>query len=272
MSLVFIFSSKLYKRYLILIIIICFILILKFISFKTAHNEKLIKYNIIYTNLLQIIIGKNCTIKNKIYCIYNNFWIGNTNYKLLSLTTHCSLNNLYHLYRLLNSWSGTVSVSIFIYEYDTYAAINLISHFIACNPKYAARLSIHLIGKNHKLDIHLDAWKITSLNCSSILDTTSTPNYATIVYPNNLLRNIALRNAYSEYVFPVDVDVIPSPRSDNLISRFLTRTNQHHRRQAIAYVLPVFEKRTNTPMPSTKDELILFSKLNNVRFLYYILI
>jgi len=42
-----------------------------------------------------------------------------------------------------------------------------------------------------------------------------------MMYPQNLLRNIARKNIFTEWVFLVDVDIVSTPDMSKILSEFL---------------------------------------------------
>ena len=75
----------------------------------------------------------------------------------------------------------------------------------------------------------------------------------TVPYPQNHLRNIARKNCQTRYVFLVDIDVIPSPKTGVNLNKFLK--NRRRKTEQIAYVIPTFELDINQKFPESKQEL-----------------
>ena len=81
----------------------------------------------------------------------------------------------------------------------------------------------------------------------------STPNER--VYPINFLRNVALENIHTEYVFLCDVDFAPMPSLYDYIVSHVSTTEVSNKS---AFIIAAFESFLyNFLMPTTKSELIL---------------
>lgn len=80
-----------------------------------------------------------------------------------------------------------------------------------------------------------------------------------VSYPVNLLRNVARRNALTEFVIVLDVDLLPN---DGLHAQFVAfaRDNRlfvdSHRDDKTVYVAPAFEVREGVPSPRDKASLL----------------
>ena len=85
-------------------------------------------------------------------------------------------------------------------------------------------------------------------------------------YPNNFLRNVAMRNVMTDYMLYLDADIIPPSGShDSLLKRFKTTPELLNNEHALL-VLPAFERKilenesaallTSFDLPDTKDALL----------------
>ena len=277
MTLKYIIASKFYKRNCLYI----FILILFFVIIALFYPRKdtlAYSHSAIYSNIVQKVISKfnKCLHDKHVYCVINDLWVCDHRNTTLILTTHCSINHLNDLHTLLETWTGRVSAAIFVADSEVNMAIDLLHQYIHCYPSNARRLCINLVIELHRTTrLTSETWKTPQLYCSSstiVPPGVNRVNYADVIYPNNLLRNVAISAAPAVFVLALDIDILPSPDAYDLITRFLlsnhgndTRQSSTDANQLVAYVLPVFEKRNQTPMPLNKHDLILFNKLNNVR-------
>jgi len=80
-------------------------------------------------------------------------------------------------------------------------------------------------------------------------------------YPVNVLRNLALENALTDWVLFLDIDFLPSPR---LSSSLRTLIEQNELRPRYLYVVPAFEVDSDT-VPDTKEELVRLVKMDKAR-------
>mmetsp|Transcript_27061 Transcript_27061/g.69634 ORF Transcript_27061/g.69634 Transcript_27061/m.69634 type:complete len:548 (-) Transcript_27061:1723-3366(-) len=79
-------------------------------------------------------------------------------------------------------------------------------------------------------------------------------------YPVNMMRNIALRSAVSDYVFPIDVDFVVSAGFYQYIKQDSNVLDYLRNNKAI-YILPSFElTQSSTPTPWKKEEVVKLYK------------
>ncbi|XP_022083043.1 beta-1,4-glucuronyltransferase 1-like [Acanthaster planci] len=192
----------------------------------------------------------------------------------VTLVTQCSVNNLYHLVDLVVRWRGPVSVAVFSSSPDISTFNNVLFTLRECFPGIKENVTFHLVQPiteiTEMLGSSIKAFPFTKLPCKTILDSlkeqtfeaaSQARNYALeVVYPNNVLRNVARSGVASRFVFVVDIDMLPSA---NLRTQFL-----HLSRSSIilqeeteyskrtAFVVPAFEIRDGAEIPSTKERLI----------------
>ncbi|KPM08238.1 N-acetyllactosaminide beta-1,3-N-acetylglucosaminyltransferase-like protein 2 [Sarcoptes scabiei] len=198
----------------------------------------------------------------------------------LSIVTHGTLHQLSNLDFLAQKWNGPISVAVFAVSVQQLPLIiEAILLLRYCNPLVRERISFNLVYplnfsnklNNRQVRSVLDFLKwpdieqfypefenfISNSNCinieRSILKLIKRPtiNYDhDVAYPNNLLRNIARRNALTEYTLVIDLDLVPS---ENLYEKFIDfakRTKffrktdsflNGERSEKTVFVIPTFE-------------------------------
>jgi len=186
----------------------------------------------------------------------------------VALVTHCTVNRLHHIAELSERWQGPMSVAVFTPESETSLAMELILRMYHCVPSIKQNVSIHLVfplthpPKAIPSTISQQDYSCESETALYIEKMPNTKNYALgrLKYPNNLLRNMALNNARTEYVMVVDVDMLPST---NLHENFVNFAIQHSLKadnsvldHKTVLVVPAFEIQNSVPIPQDKSKLL----------------
>ncbi|XP_071079633.1 beta-1,4-glucuronyltransferase 1-like [Haliotis cracherodii] len=180
----------------------------------------------------------------------------------LAIVTQCSSNHLHHLSHLSQVWDGPISVTVFTFDNNIETALNHIVKLYLCREKIRKTTSFHLVYPLDRAPRSLsESWKaVNSCEEDMSVDREKAPNYAIegIEYPQNLLRNLAIKNSATSLVFMVDIDMVPS---ENLHGDFLylwrtalkARGNET---KDTVFVVPVFEVKEGVTVPDTKPNLI----------------
>ncbi|UYV82953.1 B3GNT1 [Cordylochernes scorpioides] len=210
----------------------------------------------------------------------------------VTLVTQATQRNLPHLAELAARWKGPLSVTLFVAGASGVGpAIDAVLRLRRCHPDVRQNATFHLVYPLHNPTSPLEEEDVTS---SPGLGTAALPceqppwkssptspgggNYAHgVPYPTNLLRNVARRNSASEFVFVLDVDLVPSA---GLHDAFLTfaRENRLFREgdagsrpdDKTVYVVPAFEMREDVPeLPADKASLLQLVELMEARPFYF---
>ncbi|XP_054154251.1 beta-1,4-glucuronyltransferase 1-like [Oppia nitens] len=219
----------------------------------------------------------------------------------ISLVTQTSVSQIYNLDLLSNRWHGLASVTVFALFQDIPLAIEMILLLRRCYPSIRRNTSFHLV---YPLSIPKPAIGATTLsprlsisiitkeeNCDRMqsllkMIESNAVNYGHlgIAYPNNLLRNVARRNALTDYVFVVDIDLVPN---DGLYEQFIEFAKQNklftedRKKEKVVYVVPAYEVNTLASVdidekletieqliPKDKSQLLRQIELMNARPFY----
>lgn len=194
----------------------------------------------------------------------------------VTLTTQCSANRLFNMKTLAERWEGPISVAIFIPGKEAGIALAFIDGLRYCWPDtIGARVSFHLAYPTSQEadvssydDINLDY--IMQGNCERLLEDIEnfgTDNYEhKIPYPHNVLRNAARNGVMTEFVFLIDVDVIPSVNLRDMFMEYAYRNNMvgnkylpppnELKEDKRVFVVPTFEIKKGYPIPTTKKALL----------------
>jgi len=153
----------------------------------------------------------------------------------VTLVTQLNTERLYMVNRLCDHWSGPISVALYVYEEE----MSNIFLFVRQNISKCENIAIHIAY--HDLTLHF--------------------------YPYNHLRNIALKQVTTPFVYLLDADFIPVKTSYETIRSFLEhKFNQNDYFLNQILVIPAFEiNLTKFVMPQSKNQLISLWESNIVR-------
>ncbi|XP_054711303.1 beta-1,4-glucuronyltransferase 1-like [Uloborus diversus] len=196
----------------------------------------------------------------------------------LSLVTQSTIKHLVHLEDILDRWHGPVSVAIFSLTQDIPLAIDAILNLRRCVPAARSNASFHLVYPlNSPYNKAPSPQPLVLDPCETVKDRISSfaisDNYEHgVPYPNNLLRNVGRRNSLTDFVFVIDIDMVPS---DNLYSDFMdfAVTNKlfidSHKDDKTVYVVPAFEVKDGVEVPRDKTGLLQLLELMEARPFYF---
>ena len=205
----------------------------------------------------------------------------------LSIITQTSISQLYHLEDIVNRWNGLISVAIFALKNDLLDTIELILHLCQCNSAIRFNTSFHLvyplsaplppIGATTSPPHPSIEYLIKKHNCDniSLIIQSFQPgviNYAHngVAYPNNLLRNVARRNCLTEYMFTIDIDLVPN---NNLRKQFIEFAKENNlftdteSELKTVFVVPAYEVNVEK-IPIDKANLLRMIQMNEARPFY----
>ena len=197
----------------------------------------------------------------------------------VTLISQCSVNHLVHLAALSERWKGPISVAVFAVDGQSIeAAIDYLLRLYQCVPSVRQNVSVHLVYPL-VLTVHSlpEFWQENShtMQCDNMVSAPSqklvqSRNYAftrNTKYPNNLLRNVATSNAETEYIFVIDIDMLPSSNLNGDFTDFAKQTRISDERTM--FVVPAFELQNGLSVPNNKKSLLQLWKRREVRPFYY---
>ncbi|XP_067949367.1 beta-1,4-glucuronyltransferase 1-like isoform X2 [Watersipora subatra] len=205
----------------------------------------------------------------------------------ISLVTHTSLKNLYHLQMTLIVWQSPISVAIWTHG-DITPLVEL-AHILTGPCAGHQSISIFIVVPTSVLHtVH-----INNINYDQILYPTATTcsqrsihnrlyelraqqpelNYALsdLPYPNNYLRNIALSRVTTSHSFVVDIDILPSLNLDEIFMNYAHNHPKIAKSRNSALVVPVFESNHVRVNQWTMERLQKEIQANQVRPFYVML-
>ena len=144
-----------------------------------------------------------------------------------------------------------------------------------CWPEIKKRVTFHLVyPTNHPADLSASVGMIDHEGCDDLLAKISsygndaTQNYAgDIPYPHNVARNAARRGVATEFVFLVDIDVMPSLGLRDDFVEFARRQDVFDNAafDRTVFVIPCFELQSGLTCPDDKVLLNAKSKEGIIR-------
>ncbi|KAI4459620.1 beta-14-glucuronyltransferase 1 [Holotrichia oblita] len=208
------------------------------------------------------------------YKYFDNFWVGDSFAELNERYTVClaaqsSLERLHSLVEVAEHWTGPISVSVFAAGDDELNILLLyITYLRQCQSNIRDRVSFHLALPRSRVprSIDVDIEQISTMDCNRpevtlrqmvkhiSSDTTRWKNKN--AYPQNHMRNLARKNCQTKYVYLTDIDIIPSFKQADELSRFL-QINECKKR--CAYVIPTYELDERVVFPANKTDLLRLS-------------
>lgn len=212
----------------------------------------------------------------------------------VTLVTQSTANHLHYLVTLSERWRGPLAVTVFAPRQHLALVVEVLVQLRRCVPALRYNASFHLVYPLNSPGSHQPPDAATSLlpedgssgahnggstgtgatsatllggstSCDSLASRLqrSVPgpdNYDLgVSYPVNLLRNVARRNALTEFVLVLDVDLLPN---DGLHAQFVAFARENrlfvesHRDDKTVYVAPAFEVRDGVPSPRDKASLL----------------
>ena len=199
------------------------------------------------------------------------------NVTVVTVVSQCSPNHLYRVLDLTAAWKGPISISIFASGKHVSVAIDIILRLFQCYPFIFDQVSVHLVFQlsNILYKMAVPNYRDSEKFCENLQETlerqkTVVDNYAWsgVNYPSNLLRNVAIEGTDTDYVFVVDIDMIPSYGLDRDFSNFIRKSSTSYAANAV-FVVPAFEiKNSFKVLPQDKDDLVSLWESNAARPFY----
>ncbi|CAG0884784.1 unnamed protein product [Darwinula stevensoni] len=197
----------------------------------------------------------------------NAFACGET----VTYTTHSEYEYLENLEPLVERWRAPVSLAVYSPGEDFNTSLHSALYMKKCQSELIRRLvTFHFVFPlDHTPSIVPPVEDVDSffqVNCSSPPPwNTTDPSYRQttkgtakqILYPINILRNVAKESATTHYVFPTDIELYPS---DNLAPMFIDMVRRSPTlldpEPPKVFVVSIFEVKEGTEPPRRKSELV----------------
>ena len=184
----------------------------------------------------------------------------------VTLATQASLDRLALLPELVHHWDGPVSVALFAPDVEHPLAAAFVSYLRRCDDAVRRRVTFSLLAPvNRPARPLAGSGQLASAACGATREVLSSllrrrPASVSawrdkMPYPQNTLRNLARNASATEYVWLVDVDVVPVPGAAAELHQFLGS------RQAAAcgrcvFVVPTYEVDEKERFPESAEQLL----------------
>ncbi|KFM65941.1 N-acetyllactosaminide beta-1,3-N-acetylglucosaminyltransferase, partial [Stegodyphus mimosarum] len=196
----------------------------------------------------------------------------------LTLATQTTINGLHNLDLLASAWQGVISVAVFSLTEDVPLAVETILHLRRCYQNIRYNTSFHLVyplngPTNNALPSSFPNVNSCDFLANNLQKLNVGKNYALgVAYPNNLLRNVARRSALTEFVFIIDIDMVPSENLHNDFLQFAKEKklfSETNKDDKTVYVVPAFEVKEDATIPRTKSSLLQQVEAMEARPFYF---
>ena len=199
----------------------------------------------------------------------------------VTLVTQCSVDHIYHLVNLVERWTGPVSLAMFAPGRHLSITMEAVTLLYQCLPPFRQNISVHLVYPLVHVPSLIPSSPPTSVpDCQDLRSKlqnilTTNHNYAIsgVKYPNNLLRNVALQHAQTDFVMVTDIDMMPSHGLQQAFTAFSHKysltTNSSKIGANTVLIVPAFEILPHLSVPKDKASLLDLWKQGSLRPFYH---
>ena len=159
---------------------------------------------------------------------YGRQYVSNVTHDV-TLVTQLTFDRLSLLPVFLTHWTGPASIALYVADEQLEELYNFLNSTVIINERARENLAIHIVF-NHSL-----------------------------IYPINYIRNVALNNVNTPYVFLNDFEMLPNYGCYELLTKSIKELNMMDKLDdRTALVIPAFEtvRQYKIPFPKSKTELI----------------
>lgn len=195
---------------------------------KTIEVDKSVAYSMFDPTEDCFEFRKAAVLKYRTHLYYLDFDLGETDDASVTWVAQLSLDRLQMLESLFKSWDGPASLTLYLSDVE----VEPFQNFVAQSPVLSGRKNIgyHVVYKHGEY------------------------------YPYNILRNIALDQVLTPFVFLSDIDFLPMPNSYPVFKKYIRSSKLSEGKKLL--VIPAFETRQyKAKIPESKAELI--SQMDN---------
>ncbi|XP_076034758.1 beta-1,4-glucuronyltransferase 1-like isoform X2 [Oratosquilla oratoria] len=191
----------------------------------------------------------------------------------VTLVTQCSLSKLHYIPQLTKVWQGPVSVAVFVLSNEVPASVQAFLQLQKCFSAVRENVTFSLVFPlNSPTSPHVVPTAGT-VPCHLILgsEDQNSYNFHGIQYPNNLLRNTAIKVVRSQFMLVLDVDMQPN---ENLHHAFLNyaKHNDLYKKATtehkMVWVVPSYEVKEEMDVPRNKESLLELLESGDARPFY----
>lgn len=170
-------------------------------------------------------------------------------------------------------WSGgPISVGLFASgDEELYFLQLYLTYLRNCYPTLIAQMAFHLVYSRKfaptklRLNVNLEKDLPSYNDCEApeaVLKKlvrkrkNITKAWRAAPYPQNHMRNVARKGCQTDYVFLVDVDIIPSQGMASDLDAFVKKIAKNLTTSKVAFVIPTFEVDIRVKFPKSKAEVL----------------
>ncbi|KZC09948.1 N-acetyllactosaminide beta-1,3-N-acetylglucosaminyltransferase [Dufourea novaeangliae] len=178
----------------------------------------------------------------------------------VTLCTHATADHVYGIVELVRRWEGPLSLAVFTPGDDAGIAVALLDRACRCEPEMY-KVSVHLVFPTSRPPALERTTRGAPGDCAASdlqtgeADTERKRNG--MMYPINVVRNVARTRANTSRVLVTDIELLPS---EKLASGFMEMVRGRPPKTGVVFVVPVFEIESRRQPPSTKKQLLLATK------------
>ena len=211
----------------------------------------------------------------------------------LTLITHCSLSRFHYILQLQRLFDGPISLAVFALVQHIPLLVELVALIRKCHPYVRHNTTFHLVFPLNSEDVNVTQQFVFShvTECDQLTSRLEEARFQRqeghfygeqkdVLYPNNLLRNVARLNSHTSHILMMDIDLIPSNQLQGNFLNFLYQTLKHSnefvadwsssKEEKTVFVLPTYEiahKNIKKP-PRTKRQLLVAIGIGTARPFY----
>jgi len=186
----------------------------------------------------------------------------------VTIASQSSLEKLYSVVEMSRHWTGPISLAVFVAGEEFRLTGLYISYLRHCFPHVKDQISFHLAYSwdyppSDKPNLAFDYKRDCSDPEAVLSELLKLRSPQTIewkhnsLYPQNHLRNQARANCQTEYIYLIDVDIIPCIGMADKLDQFLRNSRCN---KLCAYVIPVYEIDHQAGFPRNKSEMLKLAK------------
>ncbi|XP_034098923.2 beta-1,4-glucuronyltransferase 1-like [Drosophila albomicans] len=182
----------------------------------------------------------------------------------ITLTTHGTFMDLGMMPTLLERWQAPISLSIFASGSDFVMTIRSLRHLIGCQKQgnlIHHFVSIHLVFHSQHIPKNMARFKISPYVCAKHAPFEKMRHDLTywhktgLIYPVNLMRNVARYNSETFYIMALDLQLLPPPNFVKSFLSFVRSTTEVQEPFRSVYCLPTFPHKPHAPIAQSKVQL-----------------
>ena len=188
--------------------------------------------------------------------------------KDITLISQCSVDNLHYLINTAERWRGPIAIAVFAPMNDAILSVYAIDALRRCYPMIRELVTFHLVYPSIKYPEYLEDPPdgLISTECQEVTETlqnmgrTNYENIGGILYPHNVLRNVARYKMETELIFLIDIDTLPTLNARDLFLQFANEADMWGENKELlektVYITPAWEVPNGVDVPNDKEELL----------------